>query len=89
MVWAAKRVSLEKMRRVEMTPYQEALLGRIIRPNYDDEEGMSAEKDVMMSYSATVGLECLEGVESALDKAAEVDAKLTYLRNEVGKWFWF
>ena len=89
MVWATKRVSIDKMRRVEMTPYQEALLGRIIRPNYDDEEGMSAEKDVMMSYSATVGLECLEGVKSALDKAAEVDANLTYLCNEVGEWFWF
>ena len=75
---------MEKVRRVEMTPYQEALIGRVIKPSYDEEDGMNSERDVMMSYSAAVGVECLEGVESALDKAAEVDAKLTYLRNEVG-----
>ena len=67
-MWTAKRIAAIKEKRVGMTPYQDALIGRGLRPYPDPEDMMDPTKDVLMGYSAALVVECLEEVGNLEDR---------------------
>ena len=70
-----------------MTPYQDALIGRGLRPFPDPEDMMDPMKDVLMGYSAALAVECLEEVGNLEDKVDMEAGSSKDTKNEVSATF--
>src|SRR5258705_13020872 len=83
-VYAAKAVGRKSLGRVELTPYQDALLERGLVETHDIEHQMVPIVDLAVGYSAAVGLEGFQAMDNMSEEMRRVETRMDLLSNKVG-----
>src|SRR5258705_13092049 len=83
-VYAAKAVGRKSLGRVELTPYQDALLDRGLVETHDIEDQMVPIVDLAVGYSAAVGLETFQSMDNMSEEMSRVETRMEMLSNKVG-----
>ena len=83
-VYAAKAVGRKLLGRVELTPYQDALLERGLVETHDIEDQMVPIVDLAIGYSAAVGLEAFQSMDNMSEEMSRVETRMDLLSNKVG-----
>src|SRR5258707_3264924 len=83
-VYAAKAVGRKSLGRVELTPYQDALLERGLMESHDIEDQMVPIVDLAVGYSAGVGLETFQAMDNMSEEMNRVEMRMDLLSNKVG-----
>src|SRR5258705_442090 len=74
-VYAAKAVGRKTLGRVELTPYQDALLDRGLVETHDIEDQMVPICDLAVGYSAAVGLEVFQSMDHMSEEMSRGEFK--------------
>src|SRR5258707_2978736 len=83
-VYAAKAVGRKSLGRVELTPYQDALLERGLVETHDIEDQMVPIVDLAVGYSAAIGLETFRAMDNMSEEMSRAESRMDLLSNKVG-----
>ena len=72
-VWAAKRIWKERIKSVELSPFQEAMLESGLREFHESQDQMPGCADVPIGFASVMAGECFEAIGELTDELIHKD----------------
>ena len=72
-VWAAKRIWKERIKSVELSPFQEAMLESGLREFHESQDQMPGCADVPIGFASVMAGECFEAIGGLTDEMIHND----------------
>ena len=72
-VWAAKRIWKERIKSVELSPFQEAMLESGLREFHESQDQMPGCADILIGFTSVMAGECFEAIGELTDEMIHND----------------
>ena len=72
-VWATKRIWKERIKSVELSPFQEAMLESGLREFHESQDQMPGCADVPIGFASVMAGECFEAIGELTDEMIHND----------------